>query len=115
MNRVATSRCALSQLALTASTRIVWLRTSGASSPLTTTRSSPLWSLSRNTGADDQPRSIWPDMTWVSTAVGEPAGMRLTLTPKYLASAPETRSVDEPGRENAIVLPLASLKVLIGL
>ena len=60
--------------------------------------------------------SIWPVMVWVKVAGTPPVGTGLALEPACLSSVSRIRFDDEPGDENAMVLPSpASFSDLIGL
>src|SRR6266404_33306 len=54
-------------------------------------------------------------MTWVYVAGAPPVGTSLGLEPAAFTSCNRIRLVDEPGEENATVLPLVSFRLLMPL
>src|SRR5262245_62840774 len=66
-------------------------------------------------GGTDQPTSICPDITWVSVPGAPPVGTSLGATLAWPTSCSRIRLVDEPGEENATVLPLVSARLLMPL
>ena len=70
----------------------------------------------RPSGTTDQPTSICPVMTCVVVPGTPPVAVGLALEPVCRSSASRIRFDDEPGEENATVLPSGtSLRVLYGL
>src|SRR5712692_9913957 len=69
---------------------------------------------SRPNGGPAQPTSTWPDITWVRVEGGLPVATGLALRSCCLMKAVTMAWVEAPLVEYAMVLPLASCKVLIG-
>src|SRR5258708_29892621 len=90
---------------LVMTSRIVWPRTSGASFARATILIAPSSICLKPNGGDDQPTSIWPDITWVSVEEGLPVAVGFALRPNSFMKASTIECVDEPLVEYAIVLP----------
>src|SRR6476619_3293600 len=111
--RIASFFCA-SELALAMMTRTVWSRSDATSLPRATSRILPCSRSSTPSGGDDQPISIWPDITAVHVLAELPVAVGLSATPDSLVSPSTMTLVEEPVLEKAMVFPAASLIERIG-
>ena len=94
-------------------TRMVWLASCGTSVVRAITVILPSRMFCRPNGAAAQPTSICPVITCVKVAGAPPAASGLASTCAWRSSASRIRFDDEPGEENAIVLPAASFRLLM--
>src|SRR5215471_5609769 len=108
--RTKASRRSLSALALATFTRMVCCASAATSLPRAMMTSLPSASCCSTKGGTDQPTSICPDITWVSVAGAPPVATSLGVTFAWFTSCSRMRLVEEPGEENATVLPLVSAR-----
>src|SRR5450432_2196600 len=94
--------------------RTVWLRNAGTSLSRTMMRMRPCCKSAIPNGGADQPMSTWPVIVWVKVEDGLPVAIGLACAPNSRLNASTARLVDEPLVEYAMVLPLASLMLLMG-
>ena len=109
------SRFSLSALALATLTRMVCSASAATSLPRAMMTSLPSASCCSTNGGTDQPTSICPDMTCVSVPGAPPVATSFGLAFAWFTSCNRMRLVEEPGEENATVLPLVSASRLMPL
>src|SRR5229473_6395098 len=95
--------------------RTVWPRSEGTSLPWAIMRTLPSLTSCMAMGGADQPMSIWPDITAVRVAGGEPVGVGFALRPSSSTNASTMLWELDPLVEYAIELrAVTSAKVLSG-
>src|ERR1700730_3134316 len=83
--------------------------------PLAMIASLPSSSCCRTNGGTATPRSIWPGITCVSVPGAPPVATILGVTFACWMSCNRIRLVEEPGEENATVLPAVSARLVMPL